>query len=319
MSLIGLLKGKGTNGFGYTSTAEEVSQGLDLTGQRILITGCTSGIGLESARTLSLRGATVLGAGRTREKAEAAMSAFATPTVPLACDLSEPESIRACVDTIRKQGEPIDAIIANAGIMALPRARQKQGVELQLFTNHIGHFLLITALLRQLSKTGRVVMVSSTAHRRVPTIQFDDLAFTKGYSPFRAYGQSKLANLLFAKELARRFEDSQRVAIAVHPGVIATQLGRHMNAVMQFGLTAIGPFLKTVEQGAATQVFAAAHPEAAAHNGAYLADCNPAVPTRSARDPELAAKLWRVSEEIAAQFTAAATVPSDARSIGSPP
>jgi len=307
MSLLGLFKGKGENGFGYTTTADQVTEGLDLSGKRILITGCNSGIGLESARVLSLRGATILGAGRTREKAEAALAQLPSPTVALECELSDPASVRRCVAAVREQGEPLDAIIANAGIMAVPYA-QKHGVEMQLFTNHFGHFILVTELLNQLTDAGRVITLSSAAHKRAPRggILFDDLSYEKGYSAFQAYSQSKLANLLFTKELAKQFEGSERVAIAVHPGVIATNLGRQMNAVMRAGFAAIGPlFLKTVEQGAATQCFAAVHPEAAAYNGEYLADCRVIRSSALSRKKELAAKLWRVSEELVAGLPAA--------------
>jgi WW domain-containing oxidoreductase len=303
MSLVGLLKGTGGHGFGYDTTAEQVTDGLDLSGRRILITGCNSGIGLESARVLSLRGATVLGAARTREKAAAAMADFATPAVALECELSDPSSVRACVAEARTHGQ-LDAIVANAGIMALPKRSEKYGVELQLFTNHIGHFILVTGLVDRLAENGRAVVVSSRAHRRAPRqgIRLDDLAFERDYSGFRAYGQSKLANLLFARALARRFDGSGRVAIAVHPGVIATNLGRNMNPILRGGFAAIGPFLKNEAQGAATQVFAAVHPAAAAYNGEYLADCQPARSTPIARDAELGERLWRVSEELIASL-----------------
>ncbi|OGQ80559.1 MAG: hypothetical protein A2289_04920 [Deltaproteobacteria bacterium RIFOXYA12_FULL_58_15] len=307
MSLYGLLKSKGDNGFGHNSTAEEVTEGLGLEGKRILITGCNSGLGLETARVLSMRGATILGAARTTDKAKAALAGI-EGAVHLKCELSDPESVRRCVEAVREHGE-LDAIIANAGIMALPEPVREHGVELQLLTNHFGHFQLVTGLLDRLSETGRVVMVSSSAHKGAPKegIRFDDLAYKSGYTPWKAYGQSKLANILFTRSLAKRFEGTGRVAIAIHPGVIATNLSRHMGAVVRMVFGAVGPlFLKTVEQGAATQCYAAVHPNAAAHNGEYLADCNPAPSTAVAKDDELAERLWKVSEGLLTEMRAAA-------------
>lgn len=301
MSLYAMLKGTGPSGFGYGSTAEDVTEGLDLTGQRILVTGFNSGIGKETARVLSKRGATVFGAARTRQKAERACAELPGEGVPLVCELSEPDSVRGCVDDVKEHGEPIDAIICNAGIMALPELEQKYGYELQFLTNHIGHFILVTGLLDQLSDDARVVMLSSAAHERAPKegIQFDNLSGERGYSPWTAYGQSKLANLLFARELARRFEGSGKVANAVHPGVIDTNLTRHMNKVVQVAWSALGPlFLKTTAQGAATQTYVAVHPDAAQYNGEYFADCNVSESSAKGRDMQLAARLWEESERI---------------------
>jgi WW domain-containing oxidoreductase len=215
--------------------------------------------------------------------------------------------VGACVEAVKRGGHRLDALICNAGIMALPRRELAHGIELQLFTNHIGHFILVTGLLEQLAEDGRVVMLSSGAHTRAPRegILFDDLAGDHGYTPWRHYGQSKLANLLFAKELARRLVDTRRTANAVHPGVIRTNLGRHMPplANLVFGLA--GPLvLKTVAQGAATGVFVAVHPAAATTSGAYFADCNVATPRADADDPVLARRLWEVSEAIVAGLPA---------------
>lgn len=307
MSLYGWFKNQGKNGFGYNSTAEDVTDGLNLEGKRILITGCNSGLGLETARVLGLRGATILGAARTAHKAREALTGI-EGAVPLECELSDPESVQKCIEAVREHGE-LDAIIANAGIMALPKPEREHDVELQLFTNHFGHFQLVTGLLDRLSATGRVVMVSSSAHKGAPRegIRFDDLAYENGYSPWKAYGQSKLANILFARSLAKRFEGSGRVAVATHPGVIATNLGRHMGALVRVVFGAIGSlFLKTVEQGAATQCYAAVHPDAAAHNGDYLADCNPAPSTAAAKDEQMADRLWQVSNGLLSEMRTAA-------------
>jgi WW domain-containing oxidoreductase len=307
MSLVALIKPKGPNGFGYGSTAEEVTAGLSLQGKTILLTGCNSGLGLEALRVLALRGARVVGTARTLEKARAACDGVKGTAVPLACELSDPSSVRACVEAVKRQGLALDAVVCNAGIMALPKLEQAHGVELQFFTNHIGHFMLVTGLLDRLAADGRVVMLSSGAHNMAPKegIEFDNLSGEKGYAGWRNYGQSKMANLLFAKELARRFAGTRRTANAVHPGVIKTNLGRHMSPVASLLFGAVGPlFLKSVEQGAATQVYVAAHPAVASTSGAYFADCNVARSRPDADDPALAARLWEVSERIVAGLPA---------------
>ncbi|NOY25162.1 MAG: SDR family NAD(P)-dependent oxidoreductase, partial [Oligoflexia bacterium] len=234
MSLLALAMPAGPSGFGYSSTAEQVTAGLDLTGRRYLVTGCNSGLGAETMRVLCLRGATVLGAARTLDKAQAACDAAPGLAVPLACELSEPASaaacVAACIDKLDTQGAALDAIICNAGIMALQKRKVKHGLELQFLTNHVGHFILVTGLLDSLASKGRVVVLSSAAHKQAPNqgIRFDDLACQSWYSPWGAYGQSKLANLLFVRQLAGRLAGSGKVALAVHPGVIATSLTRHL-------------------------------------------------------------------------------------------
>lgn len=307
MSLYQLFKPKGPSGFGYGSTAEQVTEGLSLAGKTILVTGCNSGLGQEALRVLALRGARVVGTARTLDKAKAACDAVKGKTVPLACELSDPASVRACVESVKREGLGLDAIICNAGIMALPKLEQAYGVELQFFTNHVGHFMLVTGLLDQLTADGRVVMLSSGAHAMAPEegIQFDNLSGEKGYQAWRNYGQSKLANLLFAKELARRFAGTRKTANAVHPGVIKTNLGRHMNPVASLAFGMVGPLvLKSVPQGAATEVYAAVHPAVATTSGAYFSDCNVARPRPDAEDAALAAKLWQVSERIVAGLPA---------------
>ena len=300
MSLFSLINRKGPTGFGYGSTALDVTAGLDLTGQTILVTGCNSGLGQEAMRVLALRGARVIGTARTEAKAKAVLVKGASALV---CELSDPTSIRACIATIKAQGIKLDAVIANAGIMALPKLELLHGYEAQFFTNHIGHFRLVTGLLDQLTDTGRVVMLSSSAHTMAPKggIEFDNLDGSKGYRPWAAYGQSKIANLLFAKSLAARFAGTGRSAFAVHPGVIRTNLARSMNPVAQVGMTVLGPLLmKTIAQGAATEVFCAVHPAAVALSGNYFADVNVAECRADANDPALARKLWDVSEKIIA-------------------
>jgi NAD(P)-dependent dehydrogenase (short-subunit alcohol dehydrogenase family) len=307
MSLLAMVKPKGSSGFGYGSTTEDVTAGLSLNGKTYLLTGCNSGLGLETLRVLTLRGGSVIAAARTLEKARLACASVSGRTTPVACELAEPGSVRACVATVKAVNVPIDGIICNAGIMALPKLNQAYGYELQFFTNHIGHFILVTGLIDALAGDARVTMLSSGLHKSAPKggIEFDNLTGEKGYSAWRAYGQSKMANLLFAKELARRFGGTARVANALHPGVIFdTNLQRSMN-VPRIVLDAAAGLsnllvLKSIPQGAATQCYVATNPALAAVSGQYFADCNIAKPRADAEDPALAKRLWDVSEKIAA-------------------
>ncbi len=302
MSLYSAIAGRGPTGFGYGSTAEDVTAGLDLTGKTILITGCNSGLGQESARVLASRGARIVGLARTEEKAATALAPFGGGHVPVACELSEPASVRAAVEKV-KGVAPVDVLLCNAGIMALPKLEKKHGYELQFFTNHVGHSILVMGLLDHLTADARVVMLSSAAHMMTPSggIAFDNLTGDKGYSSWRNYGQAKLANLLFAKHLAARFEGSKRTSNAVHPGVIQTNLGRHMNPVVNLGYILGNPLvLKTIPQGAATQCYVAVHPAAAGISGKYWADANVASESRHAKDPALAKRLWDETERIVA-------------------
>lgn len=301
MSFFAIFKSNGPTGFGYDSTAEQVSEGISLAGKTILVTGCNSGIGQETCRVLALRGALVLGTARTKEKADLACSAFPGHAIGYACQLADPASVRSCVTAVIADSHQLDAIICNAGIMMLPTLEKSHGYELQFFTNHIGHFMLVTGLLGQLKDTGRVVMLSSEGHRQAPAggIDFDNLSGDKGYQPLTAYGQSKMANLLFAKELQRRFAGTGKTAYAVHPGVVATNLARNLRPVLRRVVALIAPlFLKTVGEGAATEVFAAVNPKALPLAGSYLADCNVKKPRADAEDTALASRLWNKSEEI---------------------
>lgn len=304
MSILSALKGKGPSGFGYGSTAEQVTEGIDLQGKTILVTGCNSGLGLETARVLALRGAHVIGTARTVAKAKEAQGSSAKYT-PLACELSDPSSVRECVQAVGALDKKLDAIICNAGIMALPKLEQKHGYELQFFTNHIGHFMLVTGLLDKLTDTGRVVVVSSDAHRRAPEtgIEFDNLSGERGYGDWRAYGQSKLANILFARELTKKFAGTGKTANSLHPGVIATNLGRHMNPVLTAAFSLAKPLvLKSIPEGAATQCYIATHPSLGNVSGEYFSDSNIAKSSRHGRDDAMAKKLWTVSEEIVAKL-----------------
>ncbi len=307
MSLLAKVMGKGASGFGYGSTAEEVTEGLSLRGKTMLVTGCNSGLGFETMRVLALRGARVIGAARTQAKANEATEQVRGDVVPVACELSEPASVRACVEQVTALGVKLDAIICNAGIMMLPTRQLAHGYELQFFTNHVGHFLLVTGLLDQLTDDARVVVLSSDAHRAAPRagVELDNLDAARGYNPVKMYGQSKLANLLFAKELSRRFAGSKRTANAVHPGVIATNLGRHLNPLLRAGMRVVAPVaMKTIEQGAATQVYVATHPSLAGVSGQYFASSNRTQPRKDADDRELARRLWEASERLAVELRA---------------
>jgi NAD(P)-dependent dehydrogenase (short-subunit alcohol dehydrogenase family) len=304
MSLLSMIKGRGPSGFGYASTAEEVTEGLDLRGKTILVTGINAGLGQESARVLAMRGARILGAARTRDKARAACEGLPGEAVALACELSDPASVRACVQAAAEHA-PIDVILCNAAIMA-PRERTlAHGQELQFLTNHVGHFMLVTGLLPHLREDARVVIVSSRAHRRAPAtgIHFDDLTLESAYDPMVAYGHSKLANLLFARALARRFRGTARTANALHPGVIATGLWRNLPAITHVVTPILGALaLKTIPQGAATQCWAATHPSLREVSGEYFSDSNVAASTRHGSDEAMAERLWTVTEELVARL-----------------
>jgi len=306
MSLYGLFRGKGSTGFGHNSTTDDVTEGLDLSGKTYLLTGCNSGIGADTLRILCERGARVIGAARTIEKANAACEAAPGEAVGVACELSEPTSVRAAVQAVKDLGFPIDGILCNAGIMALPERTLQHGYEAQWFTNHVGHFILVTGLLEQLTAEGRVVMTASYGHRMTYAegIRLDDLSAEGKYDQWQAYGQSKLSNVLFAKHLATLLGPNQ-TANAVHPGVIVTKLTRHMNKFVDGLYMAVGPalFTKTLAQGAATQVYVAVHPDASNVNGKYFADCNVKTPSGHGSDAALAKALWERTEEVVAGLT----------------
>jgi WW domain-containing oxidoreductase len=306
MSLYALIRPNGPSGFGVGSTAEEVTRALSLQGRTILVTGCASGIGFETARVLGLRGASVIGTARSEERAANVARVISAQATGVACDLSDPASIRACVSELKRRNVHLDAIICNAGIMAPSRLALLCGYESQFFVNHIGHFMLVTGLLDALADQARVVTVSSEAHRFAPRggIDFDNLSGEKGYRPLSCYARSKFANLLFAKELARRFAGTAKTANAVHPGTVPStglfrsmalaQIARHIWPGVLTALVA-----KTIPEGAATSCYVAVNPKAANFSGQYFSDCNIAKPRAEADDPVLAARLWQLSEQIA--------------------
>ncbi len=288
--------------YGADSTAEEVTAGLDLGGRVALVTGVTSGLGAETLRVLTLRGAHVFGTGRTLEKAAAACAAAGDRATPLALELTDFDSVVACAEAVRRAGVAIDMLVCNAGIMALPTLEQVGGLEKHFVTNHLGHFLLVNRLLDRVvaAPRGRVVVLSSRGYIWAPPegIEFDNLSGERGeYDANRAYGQSKLANGLFSLELARRLAGTNATSNSVHPGIIKTKLGRHFPEWKKVLSELIGwTFMKSVPEGAATQCYVATNPRLAGVTGRYFANCNPEIPGGRMEDRALAAKLWSVSE-----------------------
>lgn len=289
--------------FNKRSSAEQVTDGIDLSGKVALVTGINSGIGNETARVLALRGARVLGTARTLDKANEACGALTGDLVAIECELTDPASVNAAVESIRSNTDSIDILVANAGVMALPKLELANGLEKQFATNHMGHFTLITGLLSQIkaADSARVVIVSSAAHMQAPAegIEFDNLDGHKSYSGWKAYGQSKLANILFANELARRLKETGVTVNSLHPGVIATNLGRHMNPLigLAFGLFGFW-MMKNVAQGAATSCYLAVHPDLAGITGKYYSDCQQKAPHTLSQSEELADRLWKKSEAL---------------------
>jgi NAD(P)-dependent dehydrogenase (short-subunit alcohol dehydrogenase family) len=304
-----------TTPFGAESTAAEVIEGIDLTGKRAIVTGGASGIGIETARALAGAGAEVTLAVRDADAghrtAAAITASTGNPAVHVGrLDLADLASV---ADFAAAWDGPLHLLVNNAGVMALPGLQLTTGGwELQLATNHLGHFALAQGLHGALAAAGnaRIVSLSSRGHLRSPVI-FDDLNFAaRPYDPWLAYGQSKTANVLFAVEATKRWASDGITANAVHPGAIAaTSLSRHMDPEALAGLRASGLFsYKTIEQGAATSVLVATSPLLDGIGGRYFEDCDEAVvlapgaPETSgsgvapyALDPEAAARLWQVS------------------------
>jgi len=305
--------------FGFATTADDVVAGLDLTGKTILITGCNSGLGYESLRSLAGAGAHVIGTARTMEKAEQACASVEGKTTPLVCELTDMDSVAACADAVVGLDKPIDVLMLNAGIMALPKLEQVdiktptgvQQLEMQFVVNHLGHYLLTRKLLPQVeaAPAGRVVPVSSMGYSLAPEggVLFDNLSYEDNYKPFAAYGQTKLSNILMAMEISRRYKDSPLTSNAIHPGLVDTNLGRYMRggtaAPSEKKARPLRKGQKTAAQGASTQVYVAADPRLEGVSGYFFGDCNPEqLKGPYARDAELAAKLWDVSEELVAAY-----------------
>src|SRR5580704_15766428 len=222
--------------FGATSTTEDVLSGIDLHGKRMLVTGVSAGIGVETARSLAAHGANVVGTARDLSKGEAATSQVRKDAAAnggsfelVKLDLTSLASVRNCADQLLRKGEPFDVIIANAGVMATPFSYTTDKFEMQFGTNHLGHFVLVNRIAPLIRKGGRLVNLASAGHR-FSNVNLDDPNFDRTpYDPFLAYGRSKTANILFAVAFDQRYRSRDIRAAAVHPGVIQTELGRHMD------------------------------------------------------------------------------------------
>ena len=302
--------------FGAESTTEEVLAGVDLTGKRVLITGVSAGLGVETARAASSHGAEVIGTARDLAKATTALTAAGCDIDVLECDLASLASVRNCADTLLARGEKFDVIIANAGVMNCPFGLTVDGFETQFGTNHLGHFVLVNRLVPLIAAGGRVVILSSSAHS-VSDVDLDDVNFDNtAYDPFVAYGRSKTANILFMLELDRRLRDKGIRATALHPGGILTELLRHTSREMLSQMAARSALredgskgeptrIKTVPQGAATTAWAAFVAAADDVGGCYCEDCHIAEVKNAqggvrlyALDREKAKALWAKSEEL---------------------
>jgi WW domain-containing oxidoreductase len=300
-----------TNPFGARSTADQVLAGVDLTGKHIVVTGCNSGLGFETMNALAANGAHVLGLARSLGAAAAACKRAGPTCKPVACDLADLDSVAAAAAEIRALAIPLDAIVANAGIAALPTLQTRHGVEMQFLVNHVGHFALVNQLVEIVRDgTGRIVIVSSSASiKRAPAegIMFDNLDGNRSYQPFEFYGQSKLAAALYAKELSRRLLGRGIAVNSVHPGATkGTQLNKYLRWPLTLVVAVAKLFMRNAQRGAATQALLAASPQVAGITGEYWADCRIAAGSPLLADDGLALRLWEVSERIVAGRSAPA-------------
>ncbi|MDR6623981.1 SDR family NAD(P)-dependent oxidoreductase [Caulobacter segnis] len=316
-----------SNTFGATSTTDDVLAGVDLKGKRVLVTGVSAGLGVETARALAAHGADVVGAARDLAKAEGATAVVRQAAEAsggslrlIELDLADLKSVRAAADALVTDGRPFDLVIANAGVMAPPFGKTVDGFETQFGTNHLGHFVFVNRIADLLKAGSRVVSLASAGHR-FSDVDLEDPNFeTTEYTPFGAYGRSKTANVLFAVEFDRRHKARGVRAAAVHPGGIHTELSRHMDpAFIQQWLDQLNaeaaaqgqpPIqMKTIPQGAATSVWAGVVAPAESVGGRYCEDCHVAERVESdsllragvrpyAVDPARAQALWALSEKM---------------------
>lgn len=325
-----------TQQFGATSTTEDVLHNVCLTGKRVLVTGVSAGLGVETARALAARGASVVGAVRNLTKAEHATAQVRTDAQKsggsfelLELDLADLASVRAAADHLNTAGKPFNLVIANAGVMATPFGQTKDGFETQFGTNHLGHFVLVNRIAGLLRAGSRLVNLSSAGHRFSDVDLADPNFAHTPYDPWVAYGRSKTANILFAVAFDARHRARGIRATAVHPGAIMTELVRYLpQGALEAMVTQINsqaaaegkpPFeFKTVPQGAATSVWAGVVATADAVGGHYCEDCHvaPVIPNDAPKglldggvrayavDPAHAEALWAKSEEmVGEQFT----------------
>jgi len=316
--------------FGAKSTTEDVLAGIELKGKRILVTGVSAGLGVETARALVAHGADVVGAARDLEKAQRATAEVSKAAAAngasfelIELDLASLKSVRAAADKLVRDGRLFDVIIANAGVMATPLGKTEDGFETQFGANHLGHFVFVNRIAKLIKDGGRLVNLSSAGHR-YSDVDLNDPNFeATPYVPFVAYGRSKTANILFAVEFDGRHRDRGVRATAVHPGGIPTELARHMpDGAMEAWVQQIQeqraaagepPFeFKSIPQGAATSVWAGVVASAEEVGGKYCEDCHVgeliaadsqvSVLAKGVRgyalDPEKAKALWKKSEEM---------------------
>lgn len=302
--------------FDHTTTCDDVLEGVDVSGKAAMVTGASGGLGAEAARSLAAKGCKVTLVARDEEKTQGVIASIrdAHPEADVdyvLMELSEPNSVNAGAEQWLGSHSQLDMLILNAGVMACPLMRTSEGWEMQLATNHFGHFLLTSRLMGvlQASSPARVVSLSSAGHRISP-VRLEDPHFNNAdYDPWMSYGQSKTANIWFANELDRRYKSQGVRAYSVHPGVIYTNLSRHLS---EESLKALGEQMKkgseepkSEQAGAASSIFAATAPELADHGGVYIADCQ-VIDENSkpyqrvgdhAFDADSEAKLWAMTEE----------------------
>ena len=274
-----------------------------LEGKTVVITGGNTGIGKETAVDLAKRGAKVIVGCRNLEKGKAALKEIqersgSTNVYLEQLDLASLDSVRTFADSILKSESRLDILINNAGVMMCPYQKTKDGFEMQFGTNHLGHFLLTMLLLDLMKKSApsRIVNVSSIGHSLGSgKIHFDDINFEKDYSPYEAYFHSKLANVLFTRELSKRLEGSHVTANSLHPGAVRTDLERHFTFLQTLMVPARWYMYKSPEQGAQTSIYCAVSEEMEGVSGKYLADCAIKEPSKGAQDDDAAVKLWELS------------------------
>jgi len=279
--------------FGRRSTADQVLAGIDLTGKHIIVTGCNSGLGIETMNAFAANGAAVIGLARTIEAASRACAQASPACIPVGCDLSDFDSIGMALDTIRRLSVPLDAIVAYAAAAMLPSLETRYGIERQFLTNHIGHFMLVNGIADLLRDgTARIVMVSSGASvSQTPGdgLMFDNLDGRQFYDPSVFYAQSKLANALYAKELSRRLAARGIAVNSADPGPARTRIRKGFFTRL---------FAKTAARAAATQALLAASPEVSGITGEYWSNCKISQGSALLQDTQLAQRLWDVSQEI---------------------
>lgn len=315
MDLIHLITGiPGPSGFGSASTAEEVTNGINAENLTVIVTGGASGIGLETARVLALRGAQVIIPARNLDAANKAKQQILKENANanihvLKLDLCSVKSIAAFADDFHSLNLPLNILINNAGVMFCPYQLSEDGVEMQFATNHLGHFYLTNLLLDKMKNTaresgieGRIVNLSSIAHTHTYSegIRLEKFNDQKGYNDKKAYGQSKLANILHANELSQRLQaEGVNITVnSVHPGIIMTNLMRHSLFLMYIVKVFTYLFWKNVPQGAATTCYAALHPKLKGVTGKYFSDCNEFKPSKLATNGNLGKKLWDFSTKL---------------------